>query len=80
MAASPSLHLCAEEVGKLTNSKEATTFDWKGLIRVCSWCGKIRDPEGEWLTLEAFFQKYFGAECTHTICEDCRDRHYPECS
>jgi hypothetical protein len=79
MAASPTLHLRAQEVATL-KSEETVKLDWKGLVHVCSWCKKIRDPEGEWLTLEAFFQKYFGAECTHTICDDCRNRHYPDFS
>jgi hypothetical protein len=79
MAASPTLHLRAEEVATLANSKEAGKLNWKGLVPVCSWCGKIRDPEGEWLTIEEFFRKYFGMACTHGICEDCRDRYYSDC-
>ena len=42
------------------------------VVTVCSWCKKIRDPLGEWVTLEAFCPKHFEAACTHTICEDCR--------
>lgn len=77
MAASLTLHLRAREVAALSKSEEAAKLNWKGLVPVCSWCNKIRTSEGEWLTLEAFFRKYFGAACTHTICEDCRDQHYP---
>lgn len=80
MAASPTLHPRAKEVATLANSREAAKLDWKGLVPVCSWCGKIRDSEGEWLTLEAFFRKYFKGTCTHTICEDCRDRYYSDFS
>lgn len=79
MAASPTLYLRAQEVVALSKSEEAAKLNWKGLVPVCSWCNKIRDPEGEWLTIEAFFRKYFGMACTHGICEDCRDRHYPDC-
>ncbi|MFZ5448911.1 MAG: hypothetical protein ACOZFS_09785 [Thermodesulfobacteriota bacterium] len=78
MAVSPTLLVRAQEVATLSKSKEAGKLDWKGLVPVCSWCHKIRTPHGEWLTLEGFFLKYFGATCTHTICEDCRDRHYPD--
>jgi hypothetical protein len=80
MAASPTLQLRAQEVATLANSKEAGNLNWKGLVPVCSWCKKIRTPDGEWLTLEEFFYRYFGAVCTHTICEDCCDQHYPDLS
>jgi hypothetical protein len=50
----------------------------EGMVAVCSWCKKIRTPEGEWLTLETFLHRYFGALCTHSICEECQDKHFPE--
>jgi len=80
MAASPTLHLRAEEVAVVLKSEEANHLNWEGLVPVCSWCGKIRTPEGEWLTLEAFFMKYFGKDCTHGMCQGCRDRHYQDFS
>jgi hypothetical protein len=60
-----------------TRSRKVTK---NGMVPICSWCKKIRDVDGNWLTIEAFLHKYFGMVCTHTICEDCRDQHYPECS
>ena len=78
MATSPTLDLRAKEVAALEKSEEGAKFHWEGLLPVCSWCQKIRDPDGEWLSFEEFFLKYFEVGFTYTICEDCRDRHCPD--
>jgi len=44
----------------------------KGIIAVCSYCKKIRDEDGQWLTFEAYFQKHTGANFSHGICEECK--------
>lgn len=78
MAASRILYLRAKEVAALVKSAEGAKFFWKGVMPVCSWCQKIRGADGEWLSLEEFFLKYFEPGFTYTICGDCRDRHYPD--
>jgi len=41
------------------------------LIPVCSYCNKIRDPEGQWISLEQFLHKHSDTLLTHGICPDC---------
>lgn len=53
----------------------------EGMLRICSWCGRI--PEGEggpWLEIEValsalgLFEAALLPSLTHGICEDCRRR------
>lgn len=43
----------------------------KGIIGICSYCRKIRNEDGSWVTLETYIQKHTGAHFSHGICEDC---------
>ena len=43
----------------------------KGIISMCSYCRKIRDEDGSWLSLEAYLEKHTGTKFSHGICEDC---------
>ncbi len=45
----------------------------KGLAVICSYCKKIRNEDGEWLSIENYLQKRTGAKCSHGICEECSD-------
>lgn len=45
------------------------------LLRVCAWCRKVRDDQGEWLAVEEFFAQSPDLTLTHGICPDCRARH-----
>lgn len=42
-----------------------------GLLPICAWCKRIRDDEGYWDQVEAYFHKSLGADFTHGICPDC---------
>lgn len=80
MLVNQKLHIQVQDAAVFQKPKKSRKLNRDSLVAVCSWCKKIRTPEGEWLTLEAFLFKYLGATCTHTICEGCRERYYPECS
>ena len=43
----------------------------KGIIGICSYCRKIRDEDGQWITFEAYLHKHTGANFSHGICEGC---------
>lgn len=49
-----------------------------GLLPICSYCKKIRDNEGYWNKLEAYIQSHTTAEFSHSICDDCLEKHFPE--
>lgn len=42
-----------------------------GLLPVCAWCRKLRDPKGYWSDLEQFLADHTDALLTHGICESC---------
>ena len=45
------------------------------LVPVCAWCERVRDDEGSWTRLEAFFDKHAGAEVSHRICPECAEAY-----
>ena len=50
----------------------------QGLLPICAWCKRIRDDEGYWSQVEAYFHKSTGADFTHGICPQCLDKVYAE--
>ncbi|MDP8218953.1 MAG: CHASE domain-containing protein [Candidatus Theseobacter exili] len=49
-----------------------------GLLPICSHCKKIRDDKGYWNQIESYIQEHSNAEFSHSICQDCAKKHYPE--
>lgn len=45
----------------------------KGILTICSYCRKIRDKDGQWLSFEAYLRKYTCANISHGICEECNE-------
>ena len=43
----------------------------KGLIGICSYCRKLRNEDGKWVSFETYIQQHTGANFTHSICSDC---------
>ena len=64
----------------LRNKEKLTKMAGKGLVSMCSWCKKIRDPYGNWIVPSGFFSDYFGVKYTHTICELCYNLYFPDFS
>jgi hypothetical protein len=50
----------------------------RGMLPICASCKKIRDEEGQWNHLEAYFSEQFAVKFTHGICSDCMRQLYPE--
>lgn len=50
----------------------------KGIIGVCSYCRKIRDEDGQWVTFEAYLHKHTGAHFSHGICEECNENLFSD--
>ncbi len=48
----------------------------KGLLPICAWCRKIRDPQGYWAELEKFVGNNTDAVVTHGMCETCAATHF----
>lgn len=49
-----------------------------GLLPICSHCKKIKDDKGYWKQLEAYIQEKSEAEFSHSICQECAKKHYPD--
>jgi GAF domain-containing protein len=49
----------------------------QGLLPICAWCKRIRDDEGYWNQIEAYFHKATGADFTHGICPECLEKALP---
>ncbi len=57
----------------LANIKQLT-----GLLPICSHCKKIRDDTGYWQQIEQYIHEHSEAEFSHSICQDCAKKHYPD--
>lgn len=49
-----------------------------GFLPICMHCKKIRDDEGYWNQIEEYLHKHSEAEFSHSICQDCMDKYYPD--
>ncbi len=49
----------------------------EGMLRICTFCKRIRDDQGKWRQLESYIAERSAAEFSHTFCPDCGQRHYP---
>ncbi len=49
-----------------------------GLIPICSHCKKIRDDKGYWNQIEAYISEHSDAEFSHSICQKCAKKYYPD--
>lgn len=49
-----------------------------GLLPICMFCKKIRDDKGYWNQIEAYIQERSEADFSHSICEVCAQKHYPD--
>jgi PAS domain S-box-containing protein len=45
-----------------------------GLLPICAWCRKVRDPKGYWDDLEQFVASSSDVIVTHGICEACEEK------
>lgn len=50
----------------------------EGLLPICMFCKKIRQPDGKWESVEVYVGTRTEARFSHGICESCARKHYPE--
>jgi hypothetical protein len=50
----------------------------KGIIPICMHCKEIRDDKGSWKQLEKYIAEHSDAEFSHSICDKCMEKFYPE--
>ncbi len=49
-----------------------------GLLPICMHCKKIRDDKGYWNKIEEYVQENSEARFSHSICQECAEKHYPD--
>jgi YesN/AraC family two-component response regulator len=49
-----------------------------GMLPICSNCKKIRDDKGYWRKIETYIAEHSDASFTHSICDECVKKLYPE--
>lgn len=49
-----------------------------GIIPICMHCKQIRDDKGYWNQLEKFITENSEAQFSHSICDKCMDKLYPD--
>ena len=69
------------ELSSQNNKLEKALFKIKtmsGLLPICSHCKKIRDDNGYWNQIEAYIEDHSEAELSHSICQECAKKYYPD--
>jgi transposase-like protein len=49
-----------------------------GMLPICSYCKKIRDDQGYWNQIEAYIRDHSDMKFSHSICQKCAEKHYPD--
>ena len=50
----------------------------EGILPICSFCKKIRRPDGSWQQIETYVSERSAADFSHGLCAACLEKHYPE--
>ncbi len=50
----------------------------RGMLPICAHCKKIRDDNGYWNQIESYIRDHSEAEFSHSICQDCAKKYYPD--
>ncbi|MCD6362290.1 MAG: response regulator [Armatimonadetes bacterium] len=64
----------AEKIGELREAL-GRVRTLEGILPTCSYCGKIRDEDGNWHTLESYIRHTTLAEFSHGYCPECAAKH-----
>ena len=71
-----------EELNKSKEQLEAANKQLeralRGFIPICASCKKIRDDKGDWQQIETYIQERSEAQFSHSICQDCMKKLYPD--
>lgn len=49
-----------------------------GIVPICMHCKGIRDDKGYWKQLEKYISDHSDVQFSHSICDKCLKKHYPE--
>lgn len=58
--------------------EEALSKALSGFLTICANCKSVRNKQGGWSRVEDYVQNHTDASFTHTICEHCGEKLYPD--
>ncbi len=66
--------------GKIRELEEAAAHvrQLQGLLPICMHCKKIRTDRNSWQMLDAYVAEHADVTFSHSLCEECRARYYPD--
>lgn len=47
----------------------------RGLLPICSYCRRMRDEHGAWMSLEQYVEARSAARFSHGVCPECYDKY-----
>jgi hypothetical protein len=50
----------------------------RGLLPICMHCNRIRTADDDWQEIQSYVVTHSEASFTHSVCQDCVAKHYPE--
>lgn len=50
----------------------------RSVVSLCAHCSRVRSGQGAWQRMESFLKDRLDLDCSHSICEECLDRYFPE--
>lgn len=50
----------------------------QGLLPICMYCKSIRDDSDTWQRLESYISDHSGVMFSHSMCDDCLEKHHPD--
>lgn len=45
----------------------------QGILTICSYCKKVRNNDGEWISFDVYLHQQTGADFSHGVCECCKN-------
>jgi hypothetical protein len=70
--------LAREELIENLRKALAEVKTLSGMLPICAWCKKVRNDEGYWQKIEAYFKSHSDLDFTHGICNECAQKEYPD--
>ncbi len=66
------------QLAVLTLEDVSEIVQLRSLLPMCAGCRKIRDGENYWRTVEEYFKQSLDVDVSHSFCDACAERLYPE--
>jgi len=66
----------AERARRTIERQHTELSQLRGLLRICSYCKKIRNEDDAWETFESYIGRHTELQLSHGLCDSCLDQHF----